>query len=521
MVAKKSTDKPIAGKGQNRFNLLDEKWIPVTGKGLVSLWDVFHNLSLKSLGGNPLQKIALLKLLLAICQASCTPKDDDEWAALKPKGLAKMVLEYLEKRRDDFWLYGKKPFLQIPAIAKAAKQPYGAVLPDVATGNTTVFTQSQKERPLSDAEKALLVVQLMGFALGGKKTDNSVVLSPGYQGKFNDKGKPSTGKPGPSLGFLGYLHSFLTGKTIMETLWLNIITKEALERQQEYSKKLGPTPWETPPKGEADSTAEKLKYSLMGRLIPFSRFLLLAEDGIHYSEGISHLDYQGGMSDPSVAIDKSGKTIKTLWADTSKRPWRNLTALLGFLQANESYLDCPYLRLGFSRGIRHTSSIGIWSGGLRVSGNAGEQYVSGTDDYVESETFMESALVKKYFFIYLKQEMTTLDEMSKILYGRVATYCKELKAEGKSIAEKATELFWKLCEGKFQDLVTACQIENQAECKKEMEKLRIFFIRYVWDAYEFYCPQFTARQREVWAGQCPNLGRFVPKKDDAAEAVNQ
>lgn len=40
----------------NRFNLVDEPWIPVAGKGLVSLADVFSNPNLSALGGNPIQK---------------------------------------------------------------------------------------------------------------------------------------------------------------------------------------------------------------------------------------------------------------------------------------------------------------------------------------------------------------------------------------------------------------------------------------------------------------------------------
>jgi CRISPR system Cascade subunit CasA len=31
------------------------------------------------------------------------------------------------------------------------------------------------EKKLSDADKAMLILQLMGFDLGGKKTDNTVV----------------------------------------------------------------------------------------------------------------------------------------------------------------------------------------------------------------------------------------------------------------------------------------------------------------------------------------------------------
>lgn len=148
---------------ENRFNLIDEPWIPIAGVGRASLKQIFANSDYRALGGNPVQKIALMKLLLAIAQAACTPADEYEWKALDAQGLAQQCLAYLEKWHECFYLYGEKPFLQMPAIASAAVQPFGAVLPQIATGNTTVLTQGQVDRALSDADKALLVLGLMGF----------------------------------------------------------------------------------------------------------------------------------------------------------------------------------------------------------------------------------------------------------------------------------------------------------------------------------------------------------------------
>lgn len=81
---------------ENRYNLIDEPWIPVADHGRVSLRQVFNQPEYRSLGGNPVQKIALLKLLLAIAQAAATPKDDGEWNALGSDGLAQRCSEYLD-----------------------------------------------------------------------------------------------------------------------------------------------------------------------------------------------------------------------------------------------------------------------------------------------------------------------------------------------------------------------------------------------------------------------------------------
>ncbi|MDR2079949.1 MAG: type I-E CRISPR-associated protein Cse1/CasA [Treponema sp.] len=498
------------GDSSNRFNLIDEPWVPVTDKGPVSLRQIFTDSGIRSLGNSGVSKIALIKFLIAICQAAYTPRDKDDWLALGAAGLAKKTREYLETHYENFFLYGKRPVLQIPAAAAAAWQPLGAVQPDIATGNTTVLTESQQERGLTDAEKAVLVVQLMGFALGGKKTDNSVVFSPGYQEKRTEKGKPSTGNPGSSIGFQGYLHNFLTGANLQETLWLNVLSLEDIEGLGVFTQGLGPIPWETPPKGEDDSTAKALKYSLMGRLVPFSRFVLLGGGGLHYSEGILHPNYKDGMIDPSMAMLASGKKNKVLWADPFKRPWRSLSSLLGFLLAGEGYFDCPYIRIGMnristSRILKKLSVVGIWSAGLRVSSKAGEQYVSGADDYVESETLLESACLSENLYINLKKEMNFLEELSSILYRSVLNYHKELKADGGLFARQAQELYWQLCEEKFQDLVKACGKETDIETRE----FRPQFLYNVRTSYNAFCPQKTARQTDAWAKAYPNMARLA------------
>lgn len=488
---------------ENRFNLIDEPWIPIADVGRVSLKQIFTEPTYRALGGNPIQKIALTKLLLAIVQAACTPQDDNDWKDLGATGLAQNCLTYLEKHHDRFYLYGEKPFLQMPAIAAAATQSIGAVLPEIATGNTTILNAIQIETELSDVDKALLIVQLMGFGLGGKKTDNSIVLSTGYSGKSNDKGKASTGKAGVSLGFMGFLHNFLQGESLLESLWLNLFTQEQIQNLP-YANGLGVAPWETMPKGEQCETAKGLQNSLMGRLLPLSRFCLLNDKGLHYSEGITHLDYKSGMIDPSVAINPATKPAKVLWVDTERRPWRFLTALLSFMEANSGGFECPYVRHGLLRARTVVPKLGLWSGGLRVSSNAGEQYVSGSNDFVESLIFFDNVDLGEPWYNALKLEMAELDQLAKIVYGATMGYFKSQKAEGKNQAAMASNLFWQLSERKFQDLVNAC---GQGE--EQTKTLRKDFAQFSSTAYNNYCPNDTARQLNAWAENLPNFGKYL------------
>ncbi len=493
-----------------QFNLVDEPWIPVADHGRVSLRQIFTHSHFRSLGGTPVQKIAVLKLLLAISQSAIQLEDESELQAKGASGLSVSCLEYLQKWHDRFFLFGDRPFLQMPAIRAAKVQPFGAVLPEVSTGNATILSQIQIERNLDHGEKALLLLTLMGFALSGKKTDNSIVLSLGYVGKRNDKGKASTGKPGPSMAHMGLLHSFLLGANIQETVWLNYLTLNQMRQMNIYTQGMGKAPWEQMPAGEDCDIAKNLKNSLMGRLIPLSRFCLLTEDGLHYSEGLAHSGYKEGMVDPSFAINYSGKDPKALWVDPEKRPWRELTALLGLFEQSKSQgFQCWQINHGLDR-ARDLDCFAIWSGGLRVSSNAGEQYTSGGDDFVSSEIWLHSEILGGQWFSQLKSEMEGLDTLAKQLYGKIKHYFKEQTLDGSNIAPRGTHLFWQLCERDFQKLVNHCDQSEQSDA--ERKKLRQRFTQYLHQAYNQFCPKDTARQLDAWVKCRPNPHQYLKQE---------
>ena len=476
-----------------RYNLIDEAWIPVADRGKASLKEIFASRACRTLGGTPREKIALLKLLLAIAQAANTPADTPAWAALGPDGMGKACLDYLERWRDAFYLHGQRPFLQMP-VERAKMQPYGAIMPEIATGNTTVLTQIQHEPPVPDCLRALLLVCEMSLCLGGKKTDSVCVLTPDYS-----KGK--TASPGPGVCHMGLLHSFLTGQSILETVWLNLLTADTVAGAKIFPQGVGKPPWEEMPAGEDCPVARALKGSLMGRLVPLARFCLLEENGLHYTEGIVHPDYLEGVLDPSTAGDFSGTKPKMLWTDPEKRPWRSLTSLLAFLQAQkrQTGFDCLYLQAGLSRlpesGITH---FGIWAGGLKVSRNAGEQYVSGLDDSVESEVNLDwGEIENEDWFPRLQEEMTALEDMAKRLYSAIMRYFRQQHVEESSFARMGTGLFWELAEPLFQKLLDAGAMpERLPELRRSYETL-------AFRAFDALCPHVTARQIQAWGNARP------------------
>ncbi len=487
---------------KQHFNLVDEAWIPVVDVGLVSLHDVFTYANLRALGGTALQKIALYKLLIAIAQAAYTPKDDADWAKIGADGLAKKVINYLEKWHDNFWLYGEKPFLQMRSVYQAEQQTYGAIIPEVASGNTTILTQWQVATHLSDSDKALLLIMNMGCCFGGKKTDKKVVLSKGHS-----KG---SAKSGPSLCSRGLLHTFMTDNTLQETIWLNVHSYTDIQSNRIFTEDVGTPPWEVMPQGEICETAVKLKKSLMGRLVPVARFCLLEDDVLRYVEGIQHQDYQSGYVDPSMSILEGGSKNRMLWADPSKRPWRSLIALLSFVvdQNASDGFKCLNVSIGIRRLQKiENRSFGIWSGGIRLSSNAGEQYLSGDDDMVESEVLLHTNTINNTeWFPRLQKEMTTLDSISKNLYGSVTGYFKSFNnADTKKFAESATHLYWQLAEQHFQNLLDACNEEENTERQAVMKNM----LKAAETAFNVTCPQDTARQMQAWAKCRPRLGRLL------------
>jgi CRISPR system Cascade subunit CasA len=481
---------------ENRFNLVDEKWISVADKGLVSLKEIFSDFSLKALGGNPIQKISITKLLLAIAQSAYTPKDDEDWNNLTSKELAEKSLQYLTKNKDCFWLYGKKPFLQMPAMIKAEKRPLGAVSIGIATGNTSILLQSQIEKKLSDAEKAQLVIELQNFAFSGKKTDNSIILTPNYE-------KNKTSKPGPSIGFQGFLHSFIMGSTILNTILLNLFTYEQIKEIKFAEKGLGKPAWENMPEGEDCIRAKELKKTYLGRLVPISRFLLIEEDNLHYSEGIVYPNYLSGSFDISTAINFSDKKPRCLWVNPEKRPWRQLTSLLAFFSnEKKDAFDCYQLRLGIPR-AKYEKNIGVWSGGLSVSSNAGEQFCSGNDDFVESEFSLKTSCLGETMFLRLKAEMSIIEEISKNVFACVLKFLNHQMSDNKSQAGQASNLFWQLAENHFQKLIDACSDETS------IEHIRKFFVNEAYKVYDTFCSKETSRQIDAWAKNRPKLGKYL------------
>ena len=476
---------------KNGFNLIESPWIPVENKGLHGLRDVLTNKDFTKLHCRVLDKISILKLMLAIGQSAFTPKDDDEWFNVGLDGFIEKVNAYLSKYFDKFYLYGNEPFLQYACLDHLLKdkKSYGNFIPNIAVGNTSVVTQWQVERTLSDAEKAQLLVRLMAMSFSGKKVDNSVILTPQY------KEKSKSGKAGPGIGFKGFLHSFYIGDSIAETVYYNLLTHKDIASLPMFNHGVGVAPWEKMPLGEDDDIARDLKGSLMGRLVPLSRFCFLHEDGIKLTEGIAHLTYKDGIYDPSVCVIDNGKEPKAVWADPEKKPWRQLDSLLSFL-GNSSANGCVQLKLPLGRIQRLNKCFGVWTGGIKLTANSGEQYLTGSDDEVQSEVLLpEPTCQGEFWFVEFCKVITKLNDKADILRKSVKRYLDEFSIKNDGILEQVSMDYWQYVDKFSQEIVTNCYMENMSEVDNLMKKC----LRFSYDVFDKYCPCDTPRQMKAWA----------------------
>lgn len=269
----------------SKFNLLDEKWIKVVDKKSnqvveVSLKEVFeHAHELKMLAGEmKTQDFAMLRLLLAVLhtvfsrfnangevyeflevderyrQKEDVSEDDleeyrdelmDTWKTLWKSGeFPKIVVEYLEKWRDRFYLFDEKyPFYQVTkeemyrhnflANGKSTETPgeiyarYINMLITESKNKLVLFSpkiESNKDT-LSKEEIARFLIMLQGYV--GGEVDKVTIAGRDYI---------------KSKGWLSELGGvYLEGDTLFRTLMLNLIL---LHPKQKYILKAEKPCWE-------------------------------------------------------------------------------------------------------------------------------------------------------------------------------------------------------------------------------------------------------------------------------------
>lgn len=491
-----------------KFNLVEDPWIRLQFHEPVGLRGFFEADDGVRLGGTPADKFVAFRLLLAVAQAAVPFEelaDHDALEDLETEDLRDMALEYLQRHQAEFELYDpERPFLQYPQVKVTKKDkelPTNGMVFGTCIGNATCHFQTNKMgRSLTPAEETYVLLGQLLLGFSGKKPDAAVSLD----GKMDKKkSAPSV----PSLG-RGYLHSYPLGSNIFETLKLNLLTAEDLKECGGLSSGMGRPAWEKMPKDESCDEAKAYASSYMGRLMPLARFCHLDNGIIHLTSGIAYPAFKDtGVADPSVSTSMSvGKSKKTefsaLYARTEVQPWRQIESVLGFLE--EKKAGCPLIKWR----NEFDDFKGIWCLGLKLSEQAGEQYFSGTDDFVEQVFQLEPGIEKSGFLNRYKSGMETLDKMRKMAYACVIGYYKELSAEGKKAAEKASKDFCRLCDASGIAFVDACAHGGTGSLLQR-------FAKNVEAAYAENCSRVGARNLIAYEKCRPRIGKFLKGNSQA------
>lgn len=163
----------------SRFNLIDERWIPVRfpdgTRDELGIRDTL--LRAKEITAiedpSPLVVAALHRFLLAVLYRALEgPTDIDEAKKLFKSGLPqKKITTYLEERRDRFWLFDKKyPFGQNPYVSEDEVEPWTKLTAEYnATSNKVLFDHTDTKRPgtREPNECARWLLSTMSFSISG------------------------------------------------------------------------------------------------------------------------------------------------------------------------------------------------------------------------------------------------------------------------------------------------------------------------------------------------------------------
>lgn len=163
----------------SRFNLIDEKWIPIRflngSRGELGIQDtLLRSTQIAAIEDpSPLVVAALHRFLLAVLYRALEgPTDIDQAKKLFKDGLSnEKITAYLKKWRSRFWLFDERyPLGQNPNVPKAAIEPWTKLTAEFnATSNKVLFDHTDTKNPGAREPKecARWLTSTMSFSISG------------------------------------------------------------------------------------------------------------------------------------------------------------------------------------------------------------------------------------------------------------------------------------------------------------------------------------------------------------------
>jgi len=303
------------------FSLLRQSWLSLLShdgtRTVGSLRDaLLHPAEWRGIGTiNPVEALALYRLLLAICHRGIGPGDPDDRAALLDDWPSQQLEDYLERWAERFDLFHPKhPFLQVAGLESADLKPvpWMRLVPDRASGSDRLlWDHSLHVAPeaITPAQAAVALVAHLQFVPGGLT-----------------RALRSSGEQGSACGLLLTLPM---GRTLQETLALSLVAQTHDDHLADRASWEQPAPMIETFRTKASAT--RVPVGPADRYTWLSRALLLIP-----GTSITHLFYGAGLApgdsprpDPMSATVTGKKGPSPLKLHKDRAMWRDFYALTG------------------------------------------------------------------------------------------------------------------------------------------------------------------------------------------------
>jgi len=486
------------------MNLVSDPWIPVVmldkTPRLVSLNEVFRDgETIADLAANPCQRIALMRLLICIAQAALDgPKDEEDWLACRSR-LADAALAYLDTWQHRFNLFGEHAFLQVDGLYYPDDsfikplETLDATSANGGTGLTMLWDHdADSTHPLlAEHSIPLLLLCYMNFSCSGK-----VGKAQWRDNLFNESTAVA-----PSHN---YLHTYLLGNTLLETIHFNLISKNTVATSVTPGDPLkwGSPVWEHMPTSPEDTEAiRNASESYLGRLVPLSRLVALIQTD-------SRVDCMAGpppdglrmkrlpfLREPAASVLLSKKDGQPFYlsAKAGRHIWRDLEAILATERQNGTLSLQSFLQAFVY--TQRITNFRVWIGGS-VKGDNEAKY----DDLVEWNADLPSACFLDRSLTAYRTGITSANIAETSLSDAIRKYSKPDKnkpgIDTKQIPfEWAKTIYWNSLDISLNVLLTAVEKNTLEAFKAWKNKINAA----LYAAYERTCPHETPRQIQAYA----------------------